>query len=152
MKEGPGEDMANKDKIAKLLRFATTRNTDAAQNVSLDDYVSKMKEGQEKIYYITADNYHAALNSPHLEVFKQKGIEVLLLAERIDEWLVSHLNEYDGKALQSVAKGDLDLDSMEDEKTKEAHKKAEENLADFTKQIKEALGDPRQRLSKSPIA
>ncbi len=110
MKEGPIEDYANKERVAKLLRFASTANDSDDQSVSLEDYIGRMQEGQDKIYYITADSYTAARNSPHLEVFKKKGIEVLLLSDRVDEWLVSHLTEFDEKQLQSVARGDLDLD------------------------------------------
>ncbi|MCE1892570.1 molecular chaperone HtpG, partial [Enterobacter hormaechei] len=106
MKEGPAEDGANKEAIAKLLRFATTHNDSAAQTVSLEEYVGRMAEGQEKIYYITADSYAAAKNSPHLELFRKKGIEVLLLSDRIDEWMMSYLTEFEGKSLQSVSKSD----------------------------------------------
>ncbi len=126
LKEGPIEDMANKERIAKLLLFASTHNDSAEQNVTLGDYVSRMPESQEKIYYIIADNYTTAKNSPHLEVFKKKGIEVLLLSDRVDEWLVSHLNEFDGKKLQSVARGTLDIDAEED---KEALEEAKATLA-----------------------
>ncbi|MCP5010787.1 MAG: molecular chaperone HtpG, partial [Aestuariibacter sp.] len=108
LKEGPAEDFSNREKIAGLLRFASTHNDSSTQNVSLADYISRMKEGQEKIYYVTADSYQAAKNSPHLEIFKKKGIEVLLMGERIDEWLMQHLNEFDGKQLHSIARGDLD--------------------------------------------
>ena len=141
MKEGPAEDSANKDKIAKLLRFATTKTDDEAQTVSLQEYVERMPEGQDKIYYITADSFKAAKNSPHLEVFRNKGIEVLLLGERVDEWLVSALTEFDGKPLQSVAKGDLDLGDLEDKEEKEKQKVVEEENKDFVERIKEALGD-----------
>ena len=103
MKEGVIEDVKNKEKIAKLLRFSSTHTDKEEQDVSLEDYVSRMKEGQDKIYYVTADSFAAAKNSPHLEIFRKKGLEVLLLADRIDEWLVSHLTEFDGKQLQSVA-------------------------------------------------
>lgn len=126
LKEGPIEDMANKERIAKLLCFASTHNNSAEQDITLDDYVSRMPESQEKIYYIIADNYTTAKNSPHLEVFKKKGIEVLLLSDRVDEWLVSHLNEFDGKKLQSVARGALDIDEEED---KEALEEAKATLA-----------------------
>ena len=110
LKEGPIEDMANKDRIAKLLYFASTHNDNDEQNVTLDEYISRMSDTQDKIYFIVADNYTAAKNSPHLEVFNKKGIEVLLLSDRVDEWLVSHLTEVDGKKLQSVARGNLDID------------------------------------------
>ena len=126
LKEGPIEDVANKDRVAKLLWFASTHNDSDEQNVTLDEYISRMPESQDKIYYIVADNYTTAKNSPHLEVFKKKGIEVLLLSDRVDEWLVSHLSEFDGKKLQSVARGSLDIDEEED---KEALKEAETSLA-----------------------
>ncbi len=141
MKEGPGEDFANKEKIAKLLRFATTYKDSDEQDVSLDEYISRMQSGQDKIYYVTAENFSAAKNSPHLEIFRKKNIEVLLLSDRIDEWLTSHLQEFEGKKLISVAKGDLDLGDMEDEKTKEEHKKTEDDFADFTKKVQETLGE-----------
>ena len=114
IKEGPIEDHGNKERVAKLLRFASTHTDTDKQDVALEDYVSRMKEGQEKIYYVTADSFSAAKNSPHLEIFRKKGIEVLLLSDRIDEWLVSNLDEFDGKHLQSVAKGDLDLGTLDD--------------------------------------
>ena len=113
IKEGPIEDHPNKERVAKLLRFASTHTDTDKQSVSLEDYVSRMKEGQENIYYVTADSFAAAKNSPHLEIFRKKGIEVLLLSDRIDEWLVSNLDEFDGKHLQSVAKGDLNLGSLD---------------------------------------
>ena len=115
LKEGPAEDFANKEKIAKLLRFATTHEESTEQNQSLEDYVARMKDGQEKIYYVAAENYSTAKNSPYLEVFKKKGIEVLLLTDRIDDWLMSHMMEFDGKPLQDVAKGELDLGQLDDE-------------------------------------
>ncbi|QIZ77147.1 molecular chaperone HtpG [Ferrimonas lipolytica] len=127
LKEGPAEDMANKEKIAKLLRFASTHNDSSAETVGLTQYIERMKEGQDKIYYIVADSYNAAKNSPHLELLKKKGIETLLLSERIDEWLVSHLTEFDGKQLVSVTKGDLGLDDLSDEEKAEQDKQAEEN-------------------------
>ncbi len=157
MKEGPIEDHQNKERIAKLLRFATTHNDSDKQEVSLEDYVSRMKEEQEKIYYVTADSYSAAKNSPHLEIFRKKGIEVLLLSDRVDEWLVSSLNEFDGKQLQSVAKGELDLGKLDD--TEERKKEQEEINKDFESvvtQIKEVLGDKvsevrlSHRLTDSP--
>ena len=107
LKEGPGEDFSNREQIAGLLRFASTHTGETEQNVSLADYVSRMQEGQEKIYYISADSFAAAKNSPHLEIFRKKGVEVLLLSERVDEWLMAHLNEFEGKSFQSVAKGSL---------------------------------------------
>ncbi|MGL4907062.1 MAG: molecular chaperone HtpG, partial [Plesiomonas sp.] len=125
MKEGPAEDSANKETIAKLLRFASTQNDNDVQNVALADYVSRMKEGQEKIYFITADSYAAAKNSPHLELFNKKGIEVLLLSERIDEWMMSYLTEFDGKQFQSVTKADLDLGALADKEEEEKQKEAD---------------------------
>ena len=139
LKEGPAEDFANREKIAKLLRFSTTQTGDEEQTVTLDDYVSRMQEGQEKIYFIAADSHAAAKNSPHLEIFKKKGIEVLLLSDRVDEWLTSNLAEFDGKKLQSVAKGELDLDKDEaSEKELEEKVKSSEKLV---KRIKKTLGD-----------
>src|SRR5690606_32183467 len=117
IKEGPAEDYANKDKIAALLRFASTHSDSDEQNVSLDDYISRMKEGQSKIYFVSADSHKAAKNSPHLEVFRKKGIEVLLLSDRIDEWLMQHLTEYAEKSLQSISRGDLDLGDLDDEES-----------------------------------
>ena len=111
-KEGIGEDHANKERIAKLARFASTHADTDEQTVSLADYVARMKDGQDKIYYITADTFAAAKNSPHLEIFRKKGVEVLLMYDRVDEWVMSNLNEFDGKPLQSVAKGDLDLGKL----------------------------------------
>ncbi len=140
-KEGVGEDHANRERIAKLIRFASTHGDTDAQEVSLADYVSRMKAGQEKIYYVTADTFAAARNSPHLEVFRKKGIEVLLLHERIDEWVVSHLHEFDGKPLQSVAKGDLDLGKLEDEAEKKEQEKEAGEYKAITDRIKEALGE-----------
>jgi len=156
VKEGVGEDMANRERIAKLLRFATTHNDTEEQSVALADYVGRMKEGQDKIYYVTADTFLAARNSPHLEVFRKKGIEVVLLHERVDEWLASNLNEFEGKQLVSVAKGDLDLGKLEDEAEKKEQKDSEEEFKDLTAKIKEALGDKvkevrvTHRLTDSP--
>ena len=141
MKEGPAEDFANKDKLAGLLRFASTHNADDKQTVSLADYVSRMQEKQEKIYYITAETYSAARFSPHLEVFKKKGIEVLLLADRVDEWLVTSLTEFDGKSLQSVAKGALDLGELEDKEEKAAIQKEAEAHKGLLEKVKEVLGE-----------
>lgn len=139
MKEGPIEDTTNRDAIAKLLRFASTHSDSDKQTISLADYVSRMKEGQDKIYYITASSYNAAKFSPHLEIFKKKGIEVLLLSDRVDEWLVSYLSEFEGKKLQSISKGKVDLDNKEEEN--EEVKEKEESLAPMLKQIKEILGE-----------
>ncbi len=156
LKEGPGEDFGNKEKIAKLLRFASTHQDSDAQTVSLDDYIARMKPEQEKIYFITADNYAAAKNSPHLEIFKDKGIEVLLLSDRVDEWLMSHLNEYAEKSFASVAKGELDLDKLASEEDKKERKKAEKEAKELIKRIKKVLDDKVEdvrvshRLTSSP--
>ena len=156
MKEGVGEDHANKERIAKLLRFASTHADTAEQTVSLADYIGRMKEGQAKIYFITADSFSAARNSPHLEVFRKKGIEVLLLSDRVDEWLMSNLTEFDGKPLQSVAKGELDLGNLEDEAEKQAQEKEAEDFKELTGKVKEVLGDKvkevriTHRLTSSP--
>ncbi len=140
LKEGPAEDSANQEAIAKLLRFASTHNDSAEQNVSLEAYVSRMVEGQEKIYYITADSYAAAKSSPHLELFRKKGIEVLLLSDRIDEWMMSYLTEFDGKAFQSVSKADESLSKLADEESEE-QKEAEKALEPFVDRVKTLLGD-----------
>ncbi|BCO33242.1 chaperone protein HtpG [Thiohalobacter sp. COW1] len=156
MKEGPAEDFANRERIAKLLRFASTHNEGAEQTVSLDEYIARMQEGQEKIYYISAENHTAARHSPHMEVFRKKGIEVLLLSDRVDEWLVSHLTEYDGKPLVSIAKGDLDLDQLEDEKDQEEIKQAEGEFKDILERMQKVLGEEvkevrvSHRLTDSP--
>lgn len=156
LKEGPGEDWANKDKIAGLLRFASTQLDTDAQVVSFKDYIGRMKEGQEAIYYITADSFAAAKHSPHLEIFRKKGIEVLLLSDRVDEWMLGSLTEFDGKKLQSVAKGDLDLGKLEDEAEKEAQKKVEDEAKDLVEKITSSLGDKvkevrvTHRLTDSP--
>ena len=140
IKEGIIEDHANKERIAKLCRFASTHNDNAAKTVSLDDYLSRMKDGQDKIYFITAESYNAAKNSPHLEIFKQKGIEVLLLTDRVDEWVSSHLNEFEKKSLVSVAKGKLDLGELDDAKpTEEEQKQQEEHAKPILEKIKSAL-------------
>jgi molecular chaperone HtpG len=141
LKEGVGEDHANKERIAKLLRFATTHADTPDQTVSLADYIARMKEGQDKIYYITAETFAAAKSSPHLEVFRKKGIEVLLLSDRVDEWVTSSLPEFDGKPLQSVAKGGLDLGALEDEQEKEAQKQEADEFKDLVEKIQSALGD-----------
>ena len=156
LKEGVGEDHANQARIAKLLRFATTNTDSPEQNVSLTEYVSRMKPGQDKIYYVTAETFQAAKNSPHLEIFRKKGIEVLLLADRVDEWLVSHLRDFDGKALQSVAKGGLDLGDLEDAGEKQARAEAETSAKDLVERLQKALGDKLKavrvthRLTDSP--
>ena len=123
LKEGAGEDQANQERIAKLMRFASTHSGDQAQTVSFADYVARMKEGQDKIYYVTADTFAAASNSPHLEIFRKKGIEVLLLSDRVDEWMLSYLREFDGKSLVSVAKGGLDLAELADEEERSTRRK-----------------------------
>ncbi|MCB1790014.1 MAG: molecular chaperone HtpG [Gammaproteobacteria bacterium] len=156
LKEGPAEDFANREKIAALLRFASTKSDGDAQTVSLDAYLERMADKQEKIYYITADTLAAARNSPHLEVFKKKDIEVLLLTDRVDEWLVSHLTEFKGKSLQSVAKGSLDLGDLEDQEEKEKVEKATEENKHLIERIQTALGDAvkavrvSSRLTESP--
>ena len=139
LKEGVGEDWSNKDRIAKLLRFATTSSDTPDQTVSLADYVSRMKEAQDKIYYITAESYAAAKSSPHLEIFRKKDIEVLLLSDRVDEWVTSNLPEFDGKKLVSVAKGDLDLGKLNDGDEKSDEKQDGDDNADLVKRVKEAL-------------
>ena len=156
LKEGPAEDFANREKIAKLLRFATTHTETAEQNQSLEDYVARMKEGQEKIYYIAAENFNTAKNSPHLEVFRKKGIEVLLLTDRVDEWLMSHLSEFDGKSLQDVGKGELDLGKLDTEEEKQAKEKVAEQLKPLLERVKAALTEQvaevriTDRLTDSP--
>ncbi|WP_187433353.1 molecular chaperone HtpG [Serratia marcescens] len=139
LKEGPAEDHGNQEAIAKLLRFATTHGDSSAQTVSLEEYVGRMAEGQEKIYYITADSYAAAKSSPHLELFRKKGIEVLLLSDRIDEWMMSYLTEFDGKPFQSVSKADETLDKLADET--EEQKAAEKQLEPFIERVKTLLGE-----------
>jgi len=157
IKEGPIEDHANKDRVAKLLRFSSTFTDNNKQDVTLEDYASRMKEGQDNIYYVTADSFAAAKNSPHLEIFRKKGIEVLLLSDRVDEWLVSSLSEFDGKHLQSVAKGELDLAALgETEEDKKAQEEANKDFESVLKQIKDVLGDKvsevrlTHRLTESP--
>ncbi len=156
MKEGPGEDFANREQIAGLLRFATTHNDSSEQNVSLADYIGRMKEGQEAIYYITADTFAAAKNSPHLEIFRKKGIEVVLLHDRVDEWMISSLTEFDGKPLKSVTKGELNLGELEDEAEKKQQEESAKDFADLVKQVQETLGEKvkevriTHRLTNSP--
>ncbi|MDR8524314.1 MULTISPECIES: molecular chaperone HtpG [Shewanella] len=141
LKEGPAEDFANKERVAGLLRFASTHTGEATANVSLADYVERMKEGQSKIYYIVADSHEAAANSPHLEVLRKKDIEVLLMSERIDEWLINHLTEFDGKKLHSVTRGDLELGELEDADEKEAQEKLQTESEGLVKRVKDSLGD-----------
>lgn len=156
LKEGPGEDFSNKEKIAKLLRFTSTQNNSDVQNVALTEYVERMQEGQDKIYYLTAENYNTAKSSPHLEIFRKKGIEVLLLADRIDEWLMSHLTEFDGKSFQDVAKGELDLGDTESEEDKKAQEEAAEKVEGMVERVKELLKEQVEdvrvthRLTDSP--
>src|SRR5690625_2776803 len=141
LKEGIGEDVSNQARIAKLLRFASTHHDSAAQTVSLDDYIGRMKEGQDKIYYVTADSWAAASNSPHLEIFRKKGLEVLLMSDRVDEWMMSFLREYDGKSFVSIAKGGLDLDNLADEDEKKQQAEIAENLKPLVERLKKALDD-----------
>lgn len=149
IKEGPAEDYANRERIGALLRFASTQGEGEGQTESLDGYLERMQEGQEKIYYITADSPAAARHSPHLEVFRKKGVEVLLLSDRVDEWLVSHLHEYKGKHLQSVTKGQLDLGSLADQDEKEKTEKAAKEHGDLLKRLKEALAERVQDVRAS---
>ncbi|UCE88577.1 MAG: molecular chaperone HtpG, partial [Pseudomonadota bacterium] len=156
LKEGPGEDFANKERIAKLLRFGSTHEESQGQDVALDDYVARMKEGQDKIYYLTGESRKAVANSPHLQVFRKQGIEVLLLWDRVDEWMMSFLNEYDGKQMESVAKGDLDLGELEDAEAKEKTEQAAKDYADLVAKMKDLLADKvkevrvTHRLTDSP--
>ena len=156
LKEGPAEDHANKEKIAGLMRFASTHTDSETQTVSLADYISRMQEKQEKIYYITADSYQAAKSSPHLEIFRKKGIEVLLMADRVDEWLMSHLTEFDEKAFQAITHGALDLGDLDDEESKKALEEAEKQVEGLIERVKTALGDKvkdvkfTHRLTDSP--
>jgi molecular chaperone HtpG len=156
LKEGPAEDFANKEKIAKLFRFATTHTGKSDQDQSLDQYIERMQDGQEKIYYIAADNYNTAKSSPHLEVFKKKGLEVLVLFDRVDEWLMGHLFEYDGKQFQDVAKGSLDLGDLDTEEDKKAQEESEKELASLVERATEILKEDVEavrithRLTDSP--
>jgi molecular chaperone HtpG len=156
LKEGVGEDATNKERIAKLLRFASTANDSPEQTTSFSDYTGRMKEGQDKIYYVTAENYNAARNSPHLEIFRKKGVEVLLMTDRVDEWMLSFLTEVDGKELVSVAKGDLDLGGLEDEAEKKEHAETESAYKDLVEKMKAALAEKAKdvrithRLTDSP--
>lgn len=156
LKEGPAEDMGNKEQICKLFRFSSTHTDSSVQNVSLDSYIERMKEGQDTIYYIVTESFEASKNSPHLEIFRKKGIEVLLMHDRMDEWMMSQLTEYDGKKFQSVTSGKLDLSDMEDEETKKAQEETEKEYQSFIERVKEALGDQvaevrvSHRLTNSP--
>ena len=156
LKEGMGEDAGNKDRIAKLLRFASSATDSADQSTSLADYIGRMKEGQEKIYYVAGETFNAAKNSPHLEIFRKKGVEVLLMTERVDEWMLSFLTEFEGKELVSVAKGGLDLGALEDEAEKKEHEETEGQYKDLVERMKSALGEKAKdvrvtfRLTDSP--
>lgn len=156
LKEGPAEDYANKEKIAKLLRFSTTHTNSTEQDQSLDQYIERMKEGQEKIYYVVAENFNTAKNSPHLEVFRKKGIEVLLLTDRVDDWLMGHLMEYQDKPFQDVSKGALDLGAIESEEEKQSQKETEKQFESMVSRMKNALTDMVEdvrithRLTNSP--
>lgn len=156
LKEGPAEDFANKEKIAKLFRFSTTHTNSETQDQSLEDYISRMKEGQDKIYYVAAENFNTASNSPHLEVFRKKGIEVLLLVDRVDEWLMGHLMDFEGKSFQDVGRGALDLGDLQDEEEKKEIEKLEEENKDLIERSKAALGEKVEdvritnRLTDSP--
>jgi molecular chaperone HtpG len=156
IKEGLAEDYANKDKIAKLVRFASTHNSDAKQTNSLDDYVSRMKENQEKIFYITAETYAAGSSSPHMEIFRKKGIEVLVLSDRVDGWMISYLSEFEGKHLQDITKGELDLGDVENEEDKKHQEEASKTYESLIKQISELLKEKvetvriTKRLTDSP--
>ncbi|MES2538790.1 MAG: molecular chaperone HtpG [Pseudomonadota bacterium] len=156
LKEGIGEDASNKERLAKLLRFASTQNDSDLQTVSFADYVSRAKEGQDKIYFATGESYAAAKNSPHLEIFRKKGVEVLLLSDRVDEWMLSFLTEFEGKELVSVAKGDLDLGKLEDETEKKQHEETEAQYKDLVEKMKSTLADKAKdvritfRLTDSP--
>ena len=156
LKEGPAEDYKHREQIAKLLRFASTHGSDATQNISLEDYVSRMRDGQKEIYYIAADSHQNALGSPHLEIFRKKGIEVLLLSDRIDDWLMSHLTEFDGKPLRDIGKGELDLGELEDEAEKQQREETDKQYESLTKRIAEQLKDDvdsvrtTHRLTDSP--
>ncbi len=156
LKEGVGEDFGNKDKIAALARFATTREDSPEPKTSLADYVGRMKPGQDRIYYVTAESHNAARNSPHLEVFRRKGIEVLLLSDRVDEWFVSHVTEFEGKSLASVARGGLDLGELEDETEKKEVEQEAGEFKDVLERIRKSLGDRVKdvrvtlRLTESP--
>ncbi|HNL80652.1 MAG TPA: molecular chaperone HtpG [Agitococcus sp.] len=156
LKEGVAEDQSNQDKVLKLLRFASTLSGDAVESVALADYVARMKEGQEKIYYLTAESFTAASQSPHLEVFRKKGVEVLLLTDRLDEWLMTHLTEFDGKQFQHIAKGDLDLGSLSSEEDKKAEEQLQETSQPLVERLQKILADKvqavkaTQRLTDSP--
>lgn len=156
IKEGIVEDFAHREQVAKLLRFASTNQSSSEQTTSLDDYINRMQQHQDKIYYITAPNYNAAKHSPHLEIFKKKGLEVLLLSDRIDEWMMTHFHEYKGKHFQAVSKGDLDLDKFGD-KSEKKDEELKHDFEDVIKRMKQVLGDKvkdvrvSNRLTDSPV-
>ncbi|MGO3299214.1 MAG: molecular chaperone HtpG, partial [Pseudoalteromonas sp.] len=156
IKEGPAEDSVNKEAIAKLLRFSSTHTDESTQNVSLEQYIERMDEEQDAIYYVVADSFATAKNSPHLEIFRKKGIEVLLLSDRVDEWMMSHLTEFAEKPFKSITRGDLDLGKMDDEETKKAQEESEKDVAGLVERIKTVLGEAvkdvrfTHRLTDSP--
>ena len=156
LKEAPGEDFANKEQVAELFRFASTNAGTDEQSVSLADYISRMQEGQDKIYFITADSFAAGKNSPHLEIFTKKGVEVLIMYDRVDEWMMSYLNEFDGKSFSSVAKGDLDLGEIQDKEEKEQQESVEKEAEKLVERLKQQLDDKvaevkvSHRLTTSP--
>jgi len=156
LKEGPAEDYANREKIAKLLLFSTTHTDSPVQDQSLEDYISRMQEGQDKIYYIAAESHNTAKNSPHLEVLRKKGIEVLLLSDRVDEWFISHLMEFDGKQFQDVTRGELDLGKLDTEEDKKAQEEKDKQAEPLLNRLKESLGErvaevrTTHRLTDSP--
>tara|TARA_Y100000814_G_scaffold174018_1_gene127170 strand:+ start:87 stop:884 length:798 start_codon:yes stop_codon:yes gene_type:complete len=156
LKEGPGEDFTNREKVAKLLQFSTTKGESEGQREGLDEYIQRMKEGQDKVYYLVADSLKAAINSPHLEIFKKKDIEVILMYDRIDEWMMGHLNEYGGKQFQDISRGQLDLGGLDDKEKKEDQEKTEKKFESLVTRIKTLLGDrvkdvrTTNRLTDSP--
>ncbi len=156
LKEGPAEDISNKEAIAKLLRFSSTHTDENTENVSLVQYIERMKEGQDKIYYVVADSFEAAKSSPHLEIFRKKGIEVLLMADRVDEWMMSHLTEFNEKQFASITRGDLDLGDLDDEEAKKAQEESEKEVEGLVERIQTVLGDKikevrfTHRLTDSP--
>jgi molecular chaperone HtpG len=156
LKEGPAEDISNKEAIAKLLRFSSTHTDESTENVSLEQYIERMKEGQDKIYYVVADSFEAAKSSPHLEIFRKKGIEVLLMADRVDEWMMSHLTEFNDKQFASITRGDLDLGGLDDAETKKAQEESEKEVEGLVERIQTVLGDKvkevrfTHRLTDSP--
>jgi molecular chaperone HtpG len=156
LKEGIGEDQGNQERLAKLLRFASTHSDTAEQTTSLSDYIGRMKEGQEAIFYVTGETFNAAKNSPHLEIFRKKGVEVLLLSDRVDEWMLSFMPEFEGKKLTSVAKGGLDLGQLADEAEKKEQESTEKEFKDLLEKMKTALSEKAKdvrvtfRLTDSP--